>query len=171
VGSEQVLADRKAIEALIPHRAPFLFVDRILERTAASILIERDVEASEPAFAGHYPGRPILPGVLIAEFCFQGAALLMADPGHNYRPGDPVPVLTRIESARFKQMVTPGQTLQARVELVDQVGTARYMKARVTSGGVRVLDTRFTVALASQDLGTAAAPLATPPIEDMPDLT
>ena len=72
-----------SVEAAIPHRAPFLFVDRVARIDDDSIVTEWDVNADLPAFRGHYPGNPVLPGVLISEFTFQSAAILLGES----RPG------------------------------------------------------------------------------------
>jgi 3-hydroxyacyl-[acyl-carrier-protein] dehydratase len=125
----------------LPHRPPFLFVDRIVEQGPVRIVTEWDVRADLPAFAGHFPGEPVLPGVLTAEFCFQSAALLFATT-----PGAGLPVLTRIEDARYKKVVRPGETLRAEVELVEQLSNARWCKAHVTSAGASVLRIGFVVA-------------------------
>jgi 3-hydroxyacyl-[acyl-carrier-protein] dehydratase len=155
VGSERSQSgsgQRAEIEAAIPHRAPFLFVDRILAREAQRIVTEWDVRADLPAFAGHYPGFPVLPGVLISEFVFQSAAILLSgeSPGtvDGSSSGAGVPVLTRIEDARFRRMVRPGETLRAEVAITDSVANARFARASVTSGGKKVLQARFAVALA-----------------------
>ena len=124
------------------HRPPFLFVDRIVEQSQARIVTEWEVHADLPAFAGHFPGEPVLPGVLMAEFCFQSAALLFAGA-----PGGGLPVLTRIEDARYKKVVRPGETLRAEVTLVEQLSNARWCKAHVTSAGASVLRIGFVVAL------------------------
>ncbi len=141
--------DRGAIEALIPHRDPFLFVDRVVGRTENSIVTEWDVSPALPAFRGHYPGEPVLPGVLISEFAFQSAAILLASEAVA---GRALPVLTRIEDARFRRIVRPDETLRAAVRLLDRVDFARYMEAAVTCGAQPVARLRFTVAL------TALAP-------------
>ena len=125
----------------IPHRPPFLFVDRILEQSPGRIVTEWDVRADLPAFAGHFPGEPVLPGVLMAEFCFQSAALLFSTA-----PGSGNPVLTRIGDARYKKVVRPGETLRAEVTQVEQLSNARWCKAHVTSAGASVRRIGFTVA-------------------------
>lgn len=138
---------RERIEARIPHRDPFLFVDRIVEQTDDGITTEWDVSPDLDAFRGHYPGQPILPGVLCAEFCFQSAALLFSDPNQGDAPEGGVPVLTKIEDARYKRMVRPGETLTARLSLTDSLGPARYVRADVRCDGELVLRIRFVVAL------------------------
>jgi 3-hydroxyacyl-[acyl-carrier-protein] dehydratase len=127
--------------AALPHRPPFLFVERIVEQSPTRIVTEWDVRADLPAFAGHFPGEPVLPGVLTAEFCFQSAALLFAGA-----PGGGLPVLTRIEDARYKKVVRPGETLRAEVTLVETLSNAHWCKAHVTSAGASVLRIGFVVA-------------------------
>ena len=135
------------VHALLPHRAPFLFVDRVRERTDARIVTEWRVPDDLDCFAGHYPGRPILPGVLLCEFAFQSGAIL-AGTGAEVDP-DRVPVLARIADARFKRMVGPGEVLRAEVELVERLANATFLTARVRSGESTVLVLRFTLARAS----------------------
>jgi len=137
---------RAEIEALIPHRDPFLFVDRIVERTADRIVTEWDVSPDLPAFRGHYPGFPVLPGVLISEFTFQSAACLFASGADPAVHSNAVPVLTKIEDARFRRVVRPGETLRAEVLVTERLGSARYCKAVVTCAGETVVRLRFTVA-------------------------
>lgn len=144
---------RTEIEAAIPHRAPFLFVDRVVERTSDAITTEWDVTPDLFAFRGHYPGNPVLPGVLISEFTFQSAALLFSDPSTARSAPNAVPVLTKIEDARFRQIVRPGATLSARVVTIERIANARYMQATVTSHGATVLKLRFTVALVEVGAG------------------
>lgn len=139
-------SSRAEIEGLIPHRDPFLFVDRIVERAADRIVTEWDVPVDLAAFRGHYPGHPVLPGVLISEFAFQSAACLLASGADPRVTPAAVPVLTRIEDARFRRIVRPGESLRAHVEVVERVGPARFCKATVTCGAETVLRVRFTVA-------------------------
>jgi len=142
-------SSRAAIEALIPHRDPFLFVDRIVERSADRIVTEWDVSPDLFAFRGHYPGYPVLPGVLISEFTFQSAACLFASGADPKVESRAVPVLTKIEDARFRRVVRPGETLRAVVEVTERLGPARYCKAVVTCAGETVVRLRFTVAEAT----------------------
>lgn len=141
--------ERAAIEALLPHRDPFLLVDRIADRGEDWIETEWHVAEDLDVFRGHYPGNPILPGVLISEHCFQSAALLLGN-----RTGDEaargVPVLTRIEDARFRRMVRPGQTLRTRVQQTDQLANACWFTAQVASDEGKVARLRFILALAEE---------------------
>src|SRR5256712_5894380 len=94
---------------LPPHRPPFLFLDEILERDSQHIKAAKTLHPDEPYLAGHYPGRPIMPGVLICECVFQaGAALLFGRGGLDPQK---VPVLTKIPEARLPRAHFPGAQL------------------------------------------------------------
>lgn len=144
------------IRAAIPHREPFLFVDRIVERASGRIVTEWRVPADAPFFRGHYPGRPLVPGVLICESAFQAGALLCALDERDAVPTGAVPVLTKIGDARFKRMLGPGETLRCEVTLDERVGIARYMKANLTCGGELVLRVEFVVAVTPAKLEQGA---------------
>jgi len=103
----------------IPHRPPFLLVDRVLEFEAfRSILAIKNVTINEPFFQGHFPIKPVMPGVLIVEALAQTAAIL-ARRSTKSSP-DLLYYLGAIEEARFKKMVVPGDTLYLKVELLKQ---------------------------------------------------
>lgn len=136
------------IHSSIPHRQPFLFIDRILDRSDKEIHAEWTVSAEAPFFEGHYPGHPIVPGVLLCESVFQAGAILCSQDARDRMPEGSVPVLTKIGDARFKHVVRPGEKLAIHVTLDERVGAARFMTGRVQSAGRTVLRVNFVVALA-----------------------
>ena len=107
--------DARQIMEVIPHRYPFLLIDKIVEfeegKRAVGI---KDVTMNEPFFQGHFPGRPIMPGVLIAEALAQtGAFVILQKPEFKGK----IAVFTGINNFKFKRQVTPGDTLRLEVEL------------------------------------------------------
>ncbi len=146
---------RAEVKAAIPHRDPFLFVDRVVEREEDSLTAEWRVPPDADWFRGHYPGHPVLPGVLISEHVFQTAAILVSDLAGGLRPEDGLPVLTRIESARFRRMVRPGETLRTRVKLEERVGPAWFLSGDVRCDGKSVLRIRYALTRAADETGGA----------------
>jgi len=132
----------------IPHRPPFLFVDRIVELSGTKIRTTKEIRPDEPVFEGHYPGQPIMPGALICESIFQTGAVLLSKMMGGI--GEGVPVLTRINNAKFKSIVTPGSTLDIEAELVERVSNAYYMKGKASVAGKTSVTVEFTVTLTSQ---------------------
>lgn len=130
----------------IPHRPPFLFVDKVIELTDTKIRAIKAINPEEPFFKGHYPGNPIMPGVLICESIFQTGAILLSSIIGDF--GEGTPVLTRISNAKFKNMVRPGAILELEAELVEKVGNAFFMKGKATSEGKTVVTVEFAVSLA-----------------------
>jgi len=143
------------IRAAIPHREPFLFVDAIVEEGPDVLRTRWTVPPEADFLRGHYPGKPLVPGVLLCESAFQAGAILCARDTEAAGP-DVVPVLTRIGEARFKRMVGPGATVECEVRLDQRVGPARYLTARLSVGGKAVLRVEFTVAVTSADPAGAA---------------
>jgi 3-hydroxymyristoyl/3-hydroxydecanoyl-(acyl carrier protein) dehydratase len=150
--------NRAAIEAAIPHRAPFLFLDAIVEHDPDAsdgapgvsdaerwLLAEWTVPANGAWFAGHFPGQPVTPGVLLAEHAFQAAAVLISRALGGFSAADGVPVVTRIADARYRRRVAPGETLRTRVEVEERVGPAWYLRARVACGTASVATFRFVL--------------------------
>jgi 3-hydroxyacyl-[acyl-carrier-protein] dehydratase len=132
----------------IPHRPPFLFVDRIVELTDTKIRTAKDIKPDEPVFAGHYPGHPIMPGALICESIFQTGAILLSKMMGG--TGGGIPVLTRINNAKFKSIVKPGNTLDVEAELVEKVSNAYFMKGKASVGGKTSVTVEFTVTLTKE---------------------
>ena len=144
------------VESIIPHRAPFLFVDRILERGEGRLVTEWTVPPEADFLRGHYPGRPLVPGVLLCESAFQAGAILCAGDDRDAVPQGAVPVLTRIEGSRFKRMVGPGETVRCETTLRERVGPARYLTSKQTCDGATVLRVDYVVAVTAAEVPTAA---------------
>ncbi len=142
------MSARSEIEARIPHREPFLFVDRIVQETERSIDAEWDVPADGSWFAGHYPGNPVLPGVLISEHVFQVAALFVSQRLEGFDEAAGVPVLTKIEKARFRRIVRTAETLCTNVKVDERVGPAWFMSGRVLCDEAVVLRISFVLSAA-----------------------
>ena len=121
------------ITNLIPHRQPFLFVDRVVERTKNTIQTTKRFPPEESFFAGHFPGNPIVPGVILCEAVFQSGAILLSGTVENKE--SKIPVLTRIKNVRFKKIVRPDDEITVYVELSERLRDFFYLK-----GEVRVLD-------------------------------
>lgn len=108
------------IMAILPHRYPFLMVDRLLSlEPGVKGVGVKNVTANEPQFMGHYPGRPIFPGVLVLEAMAQVGGLIFYSPDNNH---DRVPVLAAVDGARFRRLVVPGDQLVITVETVKAKG-------------------------------------------------
>lgn len=136
---------------VIPHRPPFLFVDEIVEETEDSITAKRFVPETEEFFKGHYPGNPIMPGVLISEAVFQTGAIYltrMLQREGKFEEGM-VPVLAKINDARFKSIVRPNDTLLITAKYKEKMANFIFMDGLVkTEAGARVMTISFAVALA-----------------------
>ena len=115
------VVDINAIINLLPHRYPFLLVDRVLDYTPFDFLTAiKGVTMNEPCFMGHFPGNPIMPGVLILEALAQSCAILSnlsrtPKEGHDF-----LYFFASIDKAKFKQVVTPGDQLRLEVKLIGQ---------------------------------------------------
>jgi 3-hydroxyacyl-[acyl-carrier-protein] dehydratase len=123
----ETIHSTREIEALIPHRWPFLLIDRIVEYDpdAKRIVAQKGVTATEWFFQGHFPGLPVMPGVLQVEALAQTMAVYVArQPGF----GDRIGLFAGIDDTRFKRVVTPGDTLRLEVTM-DKLGS-RFGRGR-----------------------------------------
>lgn len=108
----QLPIDVATIQTLIPHRYPFLLVDKVVElERNARILAVKNVTYNEPFFTGHFPGRPVMPGVLMLEALAQAAGLLAFDAMGQVPDENNIYYFVGIDSARFKRPVEPGDQL------------------------------------------------------------
>lgn len=137
----------------IPHREPFLFVDRIIEITETGAVAEREIRGDEPHFAGHYPGNPLMPGVLLCEAVFQTAALFMVRKfdAEGQDGASKTPILARISEAKFKQMVRPGDVIRIEATYKEALGRFHFMKGKVMLNGKVALTVDFGLAMIDGD--------------------
>jgi len=136
--------DVNDIQRILPHRFPFLLIDRVLDLTRRERIVAiKNVTINEPFFAGHFPNQPIMPGVLIVEAIAQaGGALLLTEVEDR---SDKLMVFTGIEKARFRRPVVPGDQLRLEVEVKTWHPTARSIAVRM-EGSAYVGDKRVAQA-------------------------
>lgn len=114
------MMDIKEIAALLPHRYPFLFIDRVTELVPGEYVIGyKNITFNEPQFTGHFPETPIFPGVLIIEAMAQLAGVLAARTRNAGVAADKAAVIVGVDAVRFKRPVVPGDRLVMRAELVS----------------------------------------------------
>jgi 3-hydroxyacyl-[acyl-carrier-protein] dehydratase len=125
--------DRAAIEAILPHREPFLLIDEVLELVPGERVVARKtVRDDEWYLRGHFPGRPVMPGVLIVEAMAQtGAVAVLAEEENRGR----IALFAGIDDTRFKRIVEPGDELELECTLEQVRGPIGKGKARATVGG------------------------------------
>jgi 3-hydroxyacyl-[acyl-carrier-protein] dehydratase len=145
------ILDVEGIQKLLPHRPPFLLVDRVVEFEANRRLVAlKGVTMNEPFFQGHFPGAPVMPGVLILEALAQAAALLAV---LSLTPGEADGKLTYlmgIDAARFRRPVVPGDRLELVVEVTKQKGAVWKQRAEARVDGQVVAEAEFMAMLADR---------------------
>lgn len=143
---ETVHSSMEQIKKAIPHRPPMLLVDEIVSQAADSIICRKTFHADEYFFQGHYPDFPLVPGVILCECAAQtGAVLLSSLLSH----GDAVPVLTRMNDVKFKNMVRPGDTVEMYVKLDEIVANAYFLTANVKVEGKTAVRLSFACSVAN----------------------
>ena len=144
------MIDSDGIHAILPHRYPMLLVDRILwisedGRTCRGL---KNVTVNEPYFQGHYPGNPIMPGVLIIETMAQvGAVILLSLPEFK----GCVPLIGAIDDVRFKRLVRPGDELISECSIMWVRGSIGKMKGVATVNGEVVAGMEMTFKLGKKE--------------------
>lgn len=139
----------KEIEKILPHRYPFLLVDRILEMNLEEneILGLKNVTVNEPFFQGHFPGVPIMPGVLILEALAQTGGVLVHQKGYDKK----IAVLLNVTGAKFRKPVLPGDALLLYAKGIHVSGNGGKIKAKAMIGQVLAVEAELSFALVDKD--------------------
>ncbi len=144
--------DVEAIQRLLPHRPPFLLVDRVVALEPGVRLVAwKGVTMNEPFFAGHFPGKPVMPGVLILEALAQACALLAIKSMAPEGMADKITFLMAIDGARFRRPVVPGDRLELHVEVTKRKGAVWRQKGTAKVDGQPVAEAEFMAMLADRE--------------------
>jgi 3-hydroxyacyl-[acyl-carrier-protein] dehydratase len=145
------MMDQRQIQALLPHRYPFLLVDRVVEIVPGRRLTAyKNVTINEPFFDGHFPGHPVMPGVLILESLAQAAALL-SYRSSGVASSEKVTYLMAIDKAKFRRPVVPGDCLQLDVEVLRHKGAIWKHKGTASVERVKVAEAEFLATIVERD--------------------
>jgi 3-hydroxyacyl-[acyl-carrier-protein] dehydratase len=140
--------DIRRVMAALPHRYPFLLIDRVEELVPHQrIVAVKAVTINEPFFQGHFPGRPIMPGVLLIEAMAQASGVLAVESLGLSGSGKLVYFMA-IDSAKFRKPVEPGVLLRIEVELVQDRGSICRFAGRILIDGKVAAETKFTAMIA-----------------------
>lgn len=139
----------RQIMEILPHRYPFLLVDRIIELEPGERAVGiKNVTANEPQFAGHWPGNPVMPGVLMLEAMAQvGGVLLLT----GLEETDKLALFGGVDKARFRRQVVPGDQVRFEVELVRRKGSIGKVQGVALVDGERAVEAQLMFALATPE--------------------
>ena len=140
------MLDIRAIERILPHRYPFLLVDRVDELGEDRILARKLVSRNEPQFNGHFPGHPVMPGVLIIEALAQAGALLAAQTV-GFDPDKQVIYFMAIDKARFRRPVVPGDLLILEVVPLRKGGAVWKLRGEAKVDGTVVAEAELLASI------------------------
>jgi 3-hydroxyacyl-[acyl-carrier-protein] dehydratase len=139
------------ITAILPHRYPFLLVDRVIEVEVGKRLVAlKNVTINEPFFTGHFPGRPIMPGVLLCEAVVQAGGLLARVTAPDPQRDGQIAMLAALDHVRFRHQVTPGDQVRLEVETMRRRGPFWKMRGTAVVDGKIAAELEFTVVLETE---------------------
>lgn len=146
------ILDVVGIQRLLPHRPPFLLVDRVVEfEPNKRVVALKGVTMNEPFFQGHFPAQPVMPGVLILEALAQAAALLATMSMTPEEVKDKITYLMGIDGARFRRPVVPGDRLELEVEVTKHKGAVWKQRGVARVDGQVVAEAEFMAMLADRE--------------------
>jgi beta-hydroxyacyl-ACP dehydratase FabZ len=140
--------DAREILSVLPHRFPFLLIDRVVEVSEDKIVAIKNVSFGEPYFQGHFPGMPVMPGVLQVEAMAQAGGILAGQTG-GFDPEKQVVYFMSIDGVKFRQPVTPGDQMVIEVEPLRK-GRVWKMKGTVKVDGKVVSQAEFVATMADK---------------------
>ena len=155
--------DINEIRAILPHRYPFLLVDRILEMETDRIVGIKNITFNEPQFTGHFPDFPVMPGVMIVEAMAQTAGVLVLHSMPDR--ANKLVLLVAIENARFRKPVVPGDTLRMEMKIIKRKASVAKMAGIATVDGVVAAEVEVMCKLADKEEKPPAAPEIKVPAE------
>lgn len=154
--AEKTTLDIQEIFRILPHRFPFLLIDRVLDiQRQKSITAIKNVTINEPFFAGHFPNLPIMPGVLIVEAMAQAGGVLLLTEYHDR--DEKLVLFTGIERARFRRPVVPGDQLRIEVRVKVWKGTAGRMEGKAYVGDKLVAEANVSCRLVDRSRNKKSA--------------
>lgn len=141
--------DIQEISAVLPHRYPMLMVDRIVEITDDSVVGVKNVTVNEPHFNGHFPGFPVMPGVLIIEAMAQVGGILISRVNANAR--GKIMFLASVDEAKFRKPVIPGDQLRIEMKILKMKHTVAKLKGTATVEGLLVAEATLMCKVANRE--------------------
>jgi beta-hydroxyacyl-ACP dehydratase FabZ len=140
--------DIQGIEKVLPHRYPFLLIDRVLELEDMRVVCLKNVTVNEPFFQGHFPGLPVMPGVLIVEAMAQSAAVLVLNRVPDRQ--NKIVFFAAINEAKFRRPVVPGDQLRIEVEFLKLKATVAKVRGKATVDGNLVAEAEIVATLSDR---------------------
>lgn len=139
------MIDIKEIQSILPHRYPFLLIDRILELEQGKRIVGiKNVTINEPFFQGHFPGNPIMPGVLILEAMAQIGGILAVKSTASLEGKEKIALFLGIEKAKFRKPVVPGDQLRFEIEVIHERMPIWKVSAKAFVDGKVVCESELT---------------------------